>query len=70
VIDDASIIEIILHEGTLEATVSCDGQVSEPLQAGDHVTVRKHAHALRLLHPPEHEYFTVLRRKLRWSEQP
>ena len=70
VIDDASIIEIILHEGTLEATVSCDGQVSEPLQAGDHVTVRKHAHALRLLHPTEHEYFTVLRRKLRWSEQP
>ena len=25
---------------------------------------------LRLLHPPEHEYFSVLRRKLRWSEQP
>ena len=70
VIDDASIIEIILHEGTLEGTVSCDGQISEPLQAGDHVTVRRHNHVLRLLHPPEHEYFTVLRRKLRWSEQP
>jgi NAD+ kinase len=70
VIDDASIIEIVLHEGTLEATVSCDGQISEPLQAGDHVTIRRHAHVLRLLHPPEHEYFSVLRRKLRWSEQP
>lgn len=70
VISDDAIIEIVLHEGTLEATVSCDGQVSQPLQAGDHVTVRRHDHALRLLHPSEHEYFTVLRKKLRWSEQP
>ena len=70
VIDDNSIIEIVLHEDTLAATVSCDGQVSQPLQSGDHVTIRKHDHVLRLLHPPEHEYFSVLRRKLRWSEQP
>ena len=70
VIDDTSVIEIILHEGTLEATVSCDGQISQPVEAGDHVIIRRHWHALRLLHPPEHEYFSVLRRKLRWSEQP
>ena len=70
VIDDASVIEIVLHEGTLEATVSCDGQVSQPLQAGDHVTVRKHSHALQLLHPTDHEYFTVLRKKLRWGDHP
>jgi NAD+ kinase len=70
VINDTSVIEIVLHEGTLEATVSCDGQVSQPLQAGDRVEVRRHAHALRLLHPTGHDYFAVLRRKLRWSEQP
>jgi len=70
VIDDGATIEIVLHEGTLEATVSCDGQVSQPLQAGDHVIIRKHSHALRLLHPPGYDYFTVLRKKLRWSEQP
>ena len=70
VISDNAIIEIVLHAGTLEATVSCDGQVSQPLQAGDHVLVRKHAHPLHLLHPPGHDYFAVLRRKLRWSEQP
>ena len=29
-----------------------------------------HPHTLRLLHPPGHDYFAVLRRKLRWSEQP
>ena len=70
VIDDDAVIEIVLHEGALEATVSCDGQISQPLQAGDHVRVSKHEHTLRLLHPPGHEYFSVLRKKLRWSEQP
>lgn len=70
VLDGSATIEVVLHESTLEATVSCDGQLSTPLQAGDRVTIRKHAHALRLLHPPGHDYFGVLRRKLRWSEQP
>jgi len=70
VLHDDSVIEIIIHEGTLEATVSCDGQVSQPLQPGDHITIRKHDHTLRLLHPPGHDYFAVLRKKLRWSEQP
>jgi len=70
VIHDGSEIEIIIHRGTLEATVSCDGQVNHSLEAGDHITVRKHDHALRLLHPPGHDYFAVLREKLRWSEQP
>ena len=70
VLHDDSIIEIIIHAGTLEATVSCDGQISQPLQPGDHITIRKHDHTLRLLHPPGHDYFAVLRKKLRWSEQP
>ena len=70
VIDDDSVIEIIIHKGTLEATVSCDGQVDQSLQADDLITVRRHDHTLRLLHPPGHDYFAVLREKLRWSEQP
>jgi NAD+ kinase len=70
VVSDNATIEVVLHEGTREATVSCDGQVSQPLEAGDHVQVRRHTHTLRLLHPEGHDYFAVLRRKLRWSEQP
>jgi NAD+ kinase len=70
VLHDESIIEIVIHRGTLEATVSCDGQVNQSLEADDLITVRKHDHALRLLHPPGHDYFAVLREKLRWSEQP
>jgi NAD+ kinase len=70
VVHDESVIKIIVHKGTLEATVSCDGQISHSLQAGDHITIRKHRHSLRLLHPPGHDYFAVLREKLGWSEQP
>jgi NAD+ kinase len=70
VLHDQSIIEIVIHRGTLEATVSCDGQVNQSLEADDLITVRKHDHTLRLLHPPGHDYFAVLREKLRWSEQP
>ena len=70
VLHDESTIEIVIHKGTLEATVSCDGQVNQSLEADDLITVRKHDHALRLLHPPGHDYFAVLREKLRWSEQP
>jgi NAD+ kinase len=70
VVHDESVIKVIIHEGTLEATVSCDGQVSHTLEAGDHITLRKHEHSLRLLHPQGHDYFAILREKLRWSEQP
>jgi NAD+ kinase len=70
VINHDSRIEIVIHEGTLQAQISCDGQVNLTLDPGDRVTVRRHDHDLRLLHPPGHDYFDVLRRKLRWSEQP
>jgi NAD+ kinase len=70
VIHDESVIEIIIHKGTQEATVSCDGQISHSLEAGDNITLRKHQHSLHLLHPPGHDYFAVLREKLGWSEQP
>jgi len=70
VINHDSCIEIVIHEGTLQAQISCDGQVNLTLDPGDRVTVRRHVHDLRLLHPPGHDYFDVLRKKLRWSEQP
>jgi NAD+ kinase len=70
VVHDDSSIDIIIKAGTVEAQVSCDGQVSYLLDAGDQVTIRKHDHMLRLLHPPGHDYYAMLREKLRWSEQP
>lgn len=70
VVHDESVVKIIIHKGTQGAMISCDGQVSHTLEAGDHITIRKHDHSLRLLHPQAHDYFAILREKLRWSEQP
>jgi NAD+ kinase len=70
VVHDDSTIDIVVKAGTVEAQVSCDGQVSYLLDAGDHVRIRRHEHVLRLLHPPDHDYYAMLREKLRWSEQP
>jgi NAD+ kinase len=70
VINHDSRIEIVIHESALQAQISCDGQVTLTLDPGDRVTVRRHNHDLRLIHPPGHDYFDILRRKLRWSEQP
>jgi NAD+ kinase len=70
VLHDGSTIQIVIHEGALPAQISCDGQVNVTLEPGDRVTVRKHDHTLRLIHPPGYDYYEILRKKLRWSEQP
>ncbi|MEA2094773.1 MAG: NAD(+) kinase [Pseudomonadota bacterium] len=70
VIHDSSTIEIVIHQGALQAQISCDGQINVTLDPGDRITVRKHDHTLRLIHPPGYDYFDILRKKLRWSEQP
>jgi NAD+ kinase len=70
VINHDSRIEILIHEGALQAQISCDGQVNLILEPGDRITVCRHGRDLRLIHPPGHDYFDILRRKLRWSEQP
>ncbi len=67
--DDATIV-VVIHPGALQAQISCDGQVNSTLDPGDRITIRKHEHTLRLLHPPGHDYYEVLRKKLRWSEHP
>jgi NAD+ kinase len=70
VLHDDATIEVVIHPGALQAQISCDGQVNTVLDPGDRVTIRKHDHTLRLLHPPGHDYYEVLRKKLRWSEHP
>ncbi len=53
-----------------EAQVTCDGQVNFLLGAGDLIRIRRKAQTLRLIHPARHDHFAIMRRKLRWSEQP
>lgn len=54
--------------GTEETVVTLDGQRGSRLQPEDRVHIRASDHPLRLVRFPEHTFFSVLRRKLRWGD--
>ena len=71
VVTDQVTIEILVHgHDGREAQMTCDGQVNFLLGAGDIIRIRRKPRTLRLIHPARHDHFAVMRRKLRWSEQP
>ncbi len=55
------------NRGTLE--VSCDGQVSLPVNPGDEVHIYKSPATLKLIHPQDYNYYNTLRNKLGWSSK-
>ncbi|WP_456404452.1 NAD(+) kinase [Thiolapillus sp.] len=50
--------------------VTCDGQSSLTLEAGEHLSVRKYPKPIRLFHPVDHDHFDLLRAKLGWGGHP
>jgi NAD+ kinase len=70
VVDAASRIDIVVGSGGTQAQVTSDGQISERLQPGDRVSVARKDRRLRLIHPSGHDYFAILRAKLRWGGTP
>ncbi len=71
VIGDAAEIEVTLHAGGYtQAQVTCDGQINFGLLPGDRIQIRRRPHRLRLIHPPGHDYFQLLRAKMHWGMQP
>ena len=69
VVDSDSNINVLIcntKEGTAHAT--CDGHLSIDVHVGDHIKVKRKAGNITLLHPKKHNYFEILREKLRWSE--
>lgn len=68
VVNDNALIEVVIHgDNTCEAQVTCDGQVKFPLDTGDRIRVCRKQKTLKLIHPPGHDYYEVLREKLRWG---
>ena len=70
VADDSRIVVRLCRENRNHAQVAFDGQDNFDLLPEDEIHVARHEHDLRLIHPPGHDYFHVLRAKLRWGEQP
>lgn len=67
VVGGDSVIEVTMHKSP-DARVHFDGHSHHELSEGDKVVVRACPHPIRLLHPPEHNYYHMLREKLHWSE--
>ncbi len=47
--------------------ITCDGQSSLTLGAGEKLVVKKYAKSIRLIHPLRHDHFNLLRAKLGWG---
>lgn len=50
--------------------VTCDGQELFSLSNGEQLTIEPSSHPLTLLHAKDYNYFSILREKLNWGNQP
>jgi len=68
VVRSSSTIEVRLLERTdTYAQITCDGVSLGELEAGDRLVVMPADSNVTLLHPPDHDYYRILRSKLRWG---
>lgn len=71
VVNDNATIEVLVRgDDSSQAQITCDGQVNFGLVASDLVRISRKPHDLRLIHPSNHDHFDIMRKKLRWAEQP
>lgn len=67
VISSDSVVEIIIGDAA-DARAHFDSHSRFDLREQDHVVVRRYGHTIRLLHPVGHDYYSMLREKLHWTE--
>ena len=62
------VVPVALDAGE-EVFLSIDGQSGQSLEPGDEVHVARHDQPVRLVESASHNYFEVLRKKLKWAER-
>ena len=68
IIPDSAIIQIKMgKESEKTVILTFDGQVGFDLYFGDKVIIQKSEEKIRLLRPPDHSYFSIIRNKLMWG---
>ena len=68
VISDDSVVEIVFCKSRdFRARLACDNVSLPDVEIGDKIRVSKAAHPFRILHPLNHDFFEILRKKLNWS---
>lgn len=68
VIQDSSVIELLLSQSSDSVFLTLDGQTGVPMQLGDRVRIVRAKERLKLIQPPNKTYFEILRNKLKWGE--
>lgn len=68
VVSSDSVVDVIVRHAA-DPRVHFDSHTRFDLREGDRVTVRCYSHAIRLLHPAKHSYYTMLREKLNWYRE-
>ena len=68
IVPEWSVIRIVAYSPSDEVMVSADGKVEVLAAPPLEVTIRRAAHAVRLLRRPDRTYFDVLRAKLLWVQ--
>lgn len=68
IVPDSGVVRIVNH-GADGTYLTIDGQVGEPLSAGDVVVCRASPNTIQLVRPPKALFFDVLREKLKWGER-
>ena len=62
------VVEVVLLERPdTQANVTCDGALIGALTPADRLEVTTSSEQVTLLHPPGHDYYRLLRSKLRWG---
>src|SRR5689334_1036075 len=68
VVRGSSTVEVrLVARPDTRAQVTCDGVPLGELVPGDRLVVTPAPTIVTLLHPPEHDYYRILRSKLRWG---
>jgi NAD+ kinase len=61
-------LEVVLTGKDEGAMTTFDGQVGVAMVQGDTVTMNASSHRTRLIRFPDHTYYDVLRKKLKWGD--
>lgn len=67
---DSHIKLVVTEQNDTSPVLTYDGQSHFDLPPGSEVLIHKHAFELILIHPVQHDYFSVLREKLGWNTLP
>ncbi|MDG2019071.1 MAG: NAD(+) kinase [Porticoccaceae bacterium] len=63
-------IEIRVNsKNELHPSVTCDGQDDLITEPGDTIRIKKHQHAISLIHPKDNNFYKVSRSKLGWGSR-